>query len=66
MAKKEKRFVIKEEQSLTWGSVQIILDMVTGVNYLVTMGMGGVSGITPLLDANGNVVVDSTAKYTLE
>lgn len=66
MAKKEKRFVIKEEQSLTWGSVQIILDTVTGVNYLVTMGMGGVSGITPLLDANGNVVVDSMVKYTLE
>ena len=66
MAKKEKRFVIKEEQSLTWGSVQVLLDTRTGVNYLVTMGMGGVSGITPLLDSNGKVVVDDTAQNTAE
>lgn len=66
MAKKEKRFIIKEEQSLTWGSVQIILDTQTGVNYLVTMGMGGVSGITPLLDANGSVVIDRPAQNTAE
>ena len=66
MAKKGKRFVIKEEQSLSWGSVQIVVDTATGVNYLITMSMSGVSGITPLLDANGNVVVDSTAQYTLE
>ena len=51
MAKKGKRFVIREEQSLSWGSVQIVVDTATGVNYL---------------DANGNVVVDSTAQYTLE
>ena len=46
--------------------MQIVVDTATGVNYLMTMSMSGVSGITPLLDANGNVVVDSTAQYTLE
>ena len=66
MAKKEKRFVIKEEQSLSWGSVQIVVDTATGVNYLTTMSMSGVSGITPLLDAKGYVVVDDTAQNTAE
>ena len=66
MAKKEKRFVIKEEQSLSWGSVQIVVDTATGVNYLTTMSMSGVSGITPLLDTNGNVVIDSAARYMPE
>ena len=41
--KKEKRFVIKEEQGLSWGSVQVVVDTVTGVNYLFTMGINGTS-----------------------
>lgn len=57
LEKKEKRFKVKEEQSLGMGSVQIIVDTKTGVNYLHTMGAGQ-SGITPLLDENGNVVAD--------
>lgn len=55
--KKEKRFIVKEEQALSMSAIQIIVDTVTGVNYLLTLG-GGISGITPLLDANGNVVID--------
>ena len=42
-----------------------MVDTATGVNYLVTYGSGA-NGVTPLLDANGNVVVDSTARYMPE
>ncbi len=56
--KKGKRFVIKEEQGLGMsGAVQIIVDTVTGVNYLNAVGSLP-TGITPLLDSNGNVVID--------
>ncbi len=55
--KKEKRFVIKEEQGVGIGGIQIVVDTKTGVNYLMTIG-GGPSSITPLLDENGNVVID--------
>ena len=65
MAKKEKRFVIKEEQSFYLGTLMVVVDTATGVNYLVTYGSGA-SGITPLLDANGNVVIDSAARYMPE
>ncbi len=56
--KKEKRFVIKESQSLGMSAIQIIVDTATGVNYLNTIGTSS-SGLTPLLDAHGNVIVDS-------
>ena len=56
--KKEKRFKVKEEQSLGMGALEIVVDSVTGVNYLLSAGMNGTSGITPLLDENGNVVID--------
>ncbi len=55
--KKAKRFQVKEEQTLGLGAIQIVVDTVTGVNYLLSIGTG-VSGITPLLDKNGNVVID--------
>lgn len=56
--KKTKRFVVKEEQGLGMaGAVQIIVDTVTGVNYLNTVG-ASMNGITPLLDSNGNVIID--------
>lgn len=55
--KKEKRFVIKEEQSLGFGAVYIVVDTLTGVNYL-TNGGTGPNGMTPLLDSDGKVVVD--------
>ncbi len=55
--KKAKRFVVKEDQLLGMGAVQIIVDTVTGVNYMNTFG-SGTGGLTPLLDENGNVVID--------
>ena len=65
MAKKEKRFIVKEEQSFYFGAILVVVDTATGVNYLVTYGSGA-NGITPLLDANGNVVIDSAARYMPE
>lgn len=56
--KKEKRFVIKEEQSLGFGAVYVVVDTTTGVNYLMTVGTGQ-NGVTPLLDSNGQVIVDA-------
>lgn len=55
--KKEKRFVIKERQSLGFSEVCILVDTYTGVNYLATVETS-MSGITPLLDSDGKVVID--------
>lgn len=55
--KKQKRFIIKEEQSLGFGAISIVVDTKTGVNYLASGG-AEFKGITPLLDAEGKVVVD--------
>ena len=52
--KNNKRFVIKEKQTFGVSEIQIIVDTVTGVNYICT----SISGLTPLLDSNGNVVID--------
>ena len=51
-----KRFEVREQQHIAGGIVKIIVDTKTGVNYLVTSGMG-ISGMTPLLDSNGKVVI---------
>lgn len=55
--KKQKRFIIKEQQALLFGAVYIVVDTHTGVNYLMTVG-DGPSGMTPLLDSDGKVVID--------
>ena len=55
--KKDKRFVIKEEQSLGFGALYVVVDTQTGVNYLMTVGTGQ-NGITALLDSEGKVIVD--------
>ena len=60
--KQEKRFVEKYAQGLGLGGMQIIVDTVTGVNYLATLGTGA-NGITSLLDRNGNIVVDEIEVY---
>lgn len=52
---KEKRFKIKEEEIIGLTSIKIIVDTVTGVNYIQI----GDAGATPLLDADGNVVIDT-------
>ncbi len=43
--KKQKRFIVKEKQSMDFSAIQIIVDTVTGVNYIHIMGDG--NGITP-------------------
>lgn len=57
--KKEKRFIVKEQcdLGLGFGTVEIIVDTQTGVNYLASIVMG-INSITPLLDSDGNVIVD--------
>lgn len=55
--KKDTRFVIKEEILLGFGVLHIIVDTQTGVNYLITGGAVQ-NGITPLLDSDGNVIID--------
>ncbi|MDO5084914.1 MAG: DUF6440 family protein [Erysipelotrichaceae bacterium] len=56
--KKEKRFKKKSVEGIGFGEIQIVVDTVTGVNYLVVITGAAPSGITPLLDEYGNVVVD--------
>ena len=54
---RRKRFQVKEEHFLGVGTIQIVVDSKTGVNYIVTAGMTN-NGITPLLDKKGKVVID--------
>lgn len=63
--KKPDRFVIKENHGLGAGMLYVVVDTQTGVNYLAVGGLTP-SYITPLLDANGNVVIDSAARYMPE
>ena len=63
--KKPDRFVIKENQGLGAGMLYVVVDTQTGVNYLAVGGLTP-SYITPLLGADGNVVIDSTARYMPE
>lgn len=52
--KSEKRFVVKSKHSSDLGMITILVDKKTGVNYLSIAG----TSITPLLDQNGNVIID--------
>ena len=54
---KTKRFVVKEEQGIAGAGLHIVVDTQTGVNY-VCAGALGPQSITPLLDHNGNVIID--------
>lgn len=59
MTKNKERFEIiyKEGSQLKNAGVrQILVDKETGVNYLI-WSTSYAGGITPLLDANGNVVI---------
>ncbi|WP_445002635.1 DUF6440 family protein [Exiguobacterium alkaliphilum] len=59
-----KRFVVKlTEQLPELGQVTILVDTETGVNYIQTW-VGTSGGITPLVDANGDVVVDDLSRLT--
>lgn len=54
----EQRFEVKLEQKVVGlGNLYILVDLETGVNYLVSW-IGAGPTMTPLLDANGQVIVD--------
>lgn len=55
MSKQDKRFKTVYSQG-TFSSLQIIVDMETGVKYLFAQS-GYASGLTPLLDAEGKPAV---------
>ncbi|MDV4150997.1 DUF6440 family protein [Clostridium sp. AL.422] len=55
--KKDKRFVIKEEQTVALIPLYVIVDTETGVNYLMSVGAGH-NTMIPLLDSEGKVIVD--------
>ena len=58
MAKKDERFVKIHSEAM--GGRMILVDKVTGVNYLfVSVGYGG--GLTPLLDREGKPVITPLA-----
>ena len=56
MARKEKRFIKVHTEN--FGSVIILVDKVTGVNYLFVQS-GNAGGLTPLLDRDGKPVVSA-------
>lgn len=56
---RDKRFVLKSKQHLSGGIIKIVVDTQTGVNYVMTSGLG-LSGMTPLLDQDGKVVIDKS------
>lgn len=59
---KEKRFVKTHSESM--GSIEILVDTKTGVNYLYkSSGYSG--GLTPLLDAEGKPIVTAIRRDEL-
>ena len=54
--KKEKRFIIKEQQGGFSIGTYVLVDMQTGVNYLFA-NSGYSGGMTVLVDALGNPIV---------
>ena len=56
MAKKDKRFIIKEQQSGFTVGATVLVDKQTGVNYLYA-NSGYSGGLTVLVDAMGNPIV---------
>ena len=56
---KPERFVIKETHTAGLWALSVICDTATGVHYLAAGGDAlTLSSITPLLDENGNVVIE--------
>ena len=63
--KKPKRFAVKYKESQFVSTIEIMVDRETGVNYLmITQGEG--FSITPLLDANGQIVRDKPETWENE
>ena len=63
--KKPKRFAVKYTESQFVSTIEIMVDRETGVNYLLVNQGNGVS-MTPLLDANGQVVRDKPENWQNE
>lgn len=60
MAKKEERFV--KVYSENFGCEMILVDKMTGVNYLFVQS-GSAGGLTPLLDRDGKPIVTPLPTY---
>jgi hypothetical protein len=58
---KDKRFKLISEESFNLTSLIVIQDTKTGVNYLITQGVNGLS-TTVLLDEDGNQLVTEVEK----
>jgi len=59
---KESRFIIEKFDKSMTTVTKVIIDKETGVHYLYhESGYSG--GLTPLLDANGNVVIKKQYGY---
>ena len=56
MAKKEERFIKVHSEAM--GGRMILVDKVTGVNYLFVQS-GYAGGLTPLLDREGKPIVST-------
>lgn len=55
---KPKRFQEVSCETCAWGTLRVLVDTETGVQYLCGCSAGeGPSAITPLLDGKGNVMV---------
>ena len=54
MAKKEERFITVHSEN--FGSEMILVDRLTGVNYLFVQS-GYAGGLTPLLDRDGRPII---------
>ena len=59
MAKKEERFVKVHSEAM--GGRIILVDKVTGVNYLFVQN-GYAGGLTPLLDREGKPIITSVPR----
>lgn len=53
----EKRFIKKSDDTIGLTTLYTVVDVKTGVNYLITLSVQGVF-ITPLYDENGDILVD--------
>ena len=56
MGKEPKRFVWRDKEMKLFKETSIIVDTVTGVNYLFVEHGNG-AGLTPLIDENGKPIV---------
>lgn len=51
------RFKVVNKENINGMKISIIVDTETGVHYLMLNGLSA-GGITPLLNSNGNVIIN--------